>query len=55
MLVPVTMPLVDQKDLVIAAVPVREDPRDVLISRKAKRISDLPQDARVGTGSLRRR
>ena len=30
--VPVTMPLVDQTDLVIAAVPTREDPRDVLRS-----------------------
>jgi hydroxymethylbilane synthase len=53
--VPVTMPLVDQADLVIAAVPAREDPRDVLISAKAHAIADLPQGARVGTGSLRRR
>jgi hydroxymethylbilane synthase len=53
--VPVTMPLVDQTDLVIAAVPKREDPRDVLVSRKARRIVDLPHGARVGTGSLRRR
>jgi hydroxymethylbilane synthase len=52
--VPVTMPLVEQSDLMIAAVPPREDPRDVLISRKAKRIDDLPVGARVGTGSLRR-
>lgn len=52
--VPVTMPLVDQSDLLIAAVPAREDPRDVLISRKAKRIADLPAGARLGTGSLRR-
>jgi hydroxymethylbilane synthase len=53
--VPVTMPLVDQSDLVIAAVPAREDPRDVLVSRKARRIADLPLGAQVGTGSLRRR
>jgi hydroxymethylbilane synthase len=53
--VPVTMPLVDQTDLVIAAVPKREDPRDVLVSRKARRIEELPQGAKVGTGSLRRR
>jgi hydroxymethylbilane synthase len=52
--VPVTMPLVDQSDLVIAAVPVREDPRDALVSRQAKRLSDLPRGAKVGTGSLRR-
>ena len=30
--VPVTMPLVDQADLIIAAVPQREDPRDVIVS-----------------------
>jgi hydroxymethylbilane synthase len=52
--VPVTMPLVDQTDLAIAAVPTREDPRDVLVSRKAKRLADLPPGACVGTGSLRR-
>lgn len=53
--VPVTMPLVDTSDLVIAAVPAREDPRDVLVSTRAMRLSDLPRGARVGTGSLRRR
>jgi hydroxymethylbilane synthase len=53
--VPVTMPLVDQSKLVIAAVPAREDVRDVLVSGKAQAIADLPQGARVGTGSLRRR
>jgi hydroxymethylbilane synthase len=53
--VPVTMPLVDQHDLVIAAVPAREDPRDVLVSRQGSEISQLPAGARVGTGSLRRR
>src|SRR4051812_11250569 len=54
--VPVTMPLVEgsQERLVIAAVPKREDPRDVLVSSKAKRLGELPQGARVGTGSLRR-
>jgi hydroxymethylbilane synthase len=52
--VPVTMPLVDPEKLVIAAVPVRENPRDVLVSLKARRIADLPQGAKVGTGSLRR-
>jgi hydroxymethylbilane synthase len=53
--VPVTMPLVDQSDLLIAAVPVREDPRDVLVCATAKRLADLPQGARVGTGSMRRK
>jgi hydroxymethylbilane synthase len=53
--VPVTMPLVDQSQLVIAAIPVREDPRDVLVSRLAKSVGELPKGTSVGTGSLRRR
>ena len=53
--VPVTQPLVDQADLIVAAVPEREDPRDVLVSATAKTIRDLPQGAKVGTGSQRRR
>ena len=54
--VPITMPLVDVHDLVIAATPRREDARDVLIARRGERsIDDLPKDAHVGTGSLRRR
>ena len=41
--------------LAIAAVPEREDPRDVLISHVAGSLAELPAEARVGTGSLRRR
>ena len=52
---PVTMPLVNQTDLIIGAIPLREDPRDVLISAKATTIGELPQGAIVATGSLRRR
>jgi len=37
--------------LVLAAVPVREDPRDAIVGRK---LADLPQGATVGTSSLRR-
>src|SRR5688500_15780195 len=50
--VPVTMPLVDQDHLVVAAVPAREDARDVLAARAAVTVEELPPGARVGTGSL---
>src|SRR3954451_2832974 len=43
--VPVTMPLVDIADLIIAAVPEREDARDLLACEKAKSIADLPRGA----------
>ena len=52
--VPVTMPLVDQTDLTIAAIPAREDPRDVLATREGVALDALPKGSRVGTGSLRR-
>src|SRR5206468_7464111 len=38
-----------------AAVPEREDPRDVLVTRDGASIADLPKSARLGTSSLRRR
>jgi hydroxymethylbilane synthase len=40
--------------LVLAAIPPREDPRDVAISRGGVAIEALPVGARVGTSSLRR-
>jgi len=40
--------------LAIAAIPRRADPRDVLVSR-ADGLDGLPQGARVGTASVRRR
>ncbi|HET6246372.1 MAG TPA: hydroxymethylbilane synthase [Tepidisphaeraceae bacterium] len=52
---PTTMPLVSQEGLVVAAVPKREDPRDLLVAKRAMTIADLPPRAKVGTGSLRRR
>ena len=39
---------------VLAAVPRREDPRDVFLSVHYSRIEELPANARVGTSSLRR-
>lgn len=41
--------------LCLAALPQREDPRDVLVSRSQGGIDALPKRAVVGTGSLRRR
>jgi len=41
-------------DFVIAAVPARQDPRDVLAGRGGA-LAELAQGATVGTGSLRRR
>lgn len=53
--VPITMPLVEQENLFIAAVPQREDVHDVLICKSARSIQDLPRNAKIGTGSLRRK
>jgi hydroxymethylbilane synthase len=43
------------QDLVLAAVPKREDARDVLVCRIKGTLSDLPTAAKLGTGSLRRK
>jgi hydroxymethylbilane synthase len=40
--------------LAIAAVPVREDPRDALVARDGLTLTELPAGARVGTGAVRR-
>ena len=48
------MPVEMLPGLVIAAVPVREDPRDAFLSQNAADIAALPQGARLGTASLRR-
>jgi hydroxymethylbilane synthase len=40
--------------LAISAVPEREDPRDVLITRHGETLAELPDGTRVGTSSLRR-
>ncbi len=41
--------------LALAAIPEREDPRDVLVSVGHRSLKDLTSGARIGTGSLRRR
>jgi hydroxymethylbilane synthase len=41
--------------LALRCITKREDPRDALISRDGKRLSELTEGAKVGTSSLRRR
>ena len=48
------MPSELPEGLVIGAVPEREMPGDVLLSRKDLRLSELPEGAQIGTSSLRR-
>lgn len=48
------LPTAEPDDLVLAAIPVREDPRDVLVARDGLTFEQLPDGARVGTGSPRR-
>ncbi len=50
------LPAAPADGLVLAAVPEREDPRDVLVGsrRPLRDLDDLPAGARVGTGSPRR-
>jgi hydroxymethylbilane synthase len=40
--------------LTLACIPLREDPRDVLVSREGAPLAALPEGAIVGTSSLRR-
>ncbi len=49
------LPTTQPEGLTIAAVAKRETPNDVLIAKEASSIAELPQNARVATGSLRRR
>lgn len=48
------LPTVPCEGLHIASTPVREDPRDALITRDQQLLADLPLGATVGTGSPRR-
>ena len=48
------LPVAPEPGLLIAAIPVREDVRDVLFSRDGLGLRDLPAGATIGTGSPRR-
>lgn len=48
------LPTTQPGELALAAVPEREDPRDVIVARDALKLTDLPRGARIGTGSPRR-
>ncbi|MCS0639460.1 hydroxymethylbilane synthase [Streptomyces sp. LP05-1] len=48
------LPTAQPENLALAAVPKREDPRDVLVARDGLTFDRLPDGARVGTGSPRR-
>ena len=49
------LPTTQPENLIIGAVSSRETANDVLISKNYDSIDDLPENARVATGSLRRR
>ncbi len=40
--------------LTLACVPIREDPRDVLVTRDGRALEDMPSGAKIGSSSLRR-
>ncbi|MCW8097261.1 MULTISPECIES: hydroxymethylbilane synthase [Streptomyces] len=48
------LPTGQPDELALAAVPVRADARDVLIARDGLTFAELPDGARIGTGSPRR-
>ena len=48
------LPTADADGITLAAVPRREDPRDVVVARDGLTLGELPVGSRVGTGSPRR-
>ena len=48
------LPTAAAPGLVIAAVPARQDPRDVLVARDGLTLAELPPGSRIGTGAPRR-
>jgi hydroxymethylbilane synthase len=48
------LPTAPTPGLTVAAVPPREDPRDVLVARDGLTLGELPPGSRIGTGAPRR-
>lgn len=48
------LPTAPAQGIALAAVPPREDPRDVVVARDGLTLGELPVGSRVGTGSPRR-
>jgi hydroxymethylbilane synthase len=48
------LPTYPADGITLAAVPTREDPRDVVVARDGLTLGELPAGSRVGTGSPRR-
>ncbi|QIK68298.1 hydroxymethylbilane synthase [Nocardioides sp. HDW12B] len=48
------LPTAPAPDIDLVAVPLREDPRDVVVARDGLTLGELPVGSRVGTGSPRR-
>jgi hydroxymethylbilane synthase len=48
------LPTAPAAGIALAAVPLREDPRDVVVARDGLTLGELPAGSRVGTGSPRR-
>jgi len=48
------LPTARPDGITLAAVPVRDDPRDALVARDGAKLADLAAGARIGTGSPRR-
>jgi hydroxymethylbilane synthase len=48
------LPTAPADGITLAAVPLREDPRDVVVARDGLTLGELPQGSKVGTGAPRR-
>jgi hydroxymethylbilane synthase len=48
------LPTTPAEGILLAAVPLREDPRDAVVARSGMTLGELPVGSRVGTGSPRR-